>query len=82
MKISANFLALYSVLKPDTSSLSPSAKSKGVRLVSASKITIHMNNTLGKMHKVKVFELGESCLGEMKFKIIIKNNTTKIRLIS
>lgn len=36
MKISANALLLYSVLNPDTSSDSPSAKSKGVRLVSAS----------------------------------------------
>jgi hypothetical protein len=31
----ANPPALYSVLNPDTSSLSPSEKSKGVRLVSA-----------------------------------------------
>lgn len=36
MKISANALLLYSVLNPDTSSDSPSAKSNGVRLVSAS----------------------------------------------
>ena len=35
MKIKANEPALYSVLKPETSSDSPSAKSKGVRLVSA-----------------------------------------------
>lgn len=35
MKINANGPALYSVLNPDTSSDSPSAKSKGVRLVSA-----------------------------------------------
>lgn len=35
MKISANAPLLYSVLKPETSSDSPSAKSKGVRLVSA-----------------------------------------------
>jgi len=34
-KISANPPLLYSVLKPDTNSDSPSAKSKGVRLVSA-----------------------------------------------
>ena len=30
---------LYSVLKPDTSSDSPSARSKGVRLVSANIVT-------------------------------------------
>lgn len=35
MKIRANILLLYSVLNPDTSSDSPSAKSNGVRLVSA-----------------------------------------------
>lgn len=34
-KISANPPLLYSVLKPETNSDSPSAKSKGVRLVSA-----------------------------------------------
>lgn len=35
MKMNANMNLEYSVLNPDTSSLSPSAKSKGVRLVSA-----------------------------------------------
>jgi len=35
IKINANGPALYSVLNPDTSSDSPSAKSKGVRFVSA-----------------------------------------------
>ena len=34
-KINANPPLLYSVLKPDTNSDSPSAKSKGVRFVSA-----------------------------------------------
>lgn len=35
IKIKAKLLLLYSTLKPDTNSDSPSAKSKGVRLVSA-----------------------------------------------
>jgi len=35
IKISANILLLYSVLNPDTSSDSPSARSNGVRFVSA-----------------------------------------------
>jgi len=35
IKIKANPNLPYSILKPDTNSLSPSAKSKGVRLVSA-----------------------------------------------
>lgn len=39
IKINANGPLLYSVLNPDTSSDSPSAKSKGVRLVSASIVT-------------------------------------------
>lgn len=35
IKIKANTVPLYSTLKPDTNSDSPSAKSKGARLVSA-----------------------------------------------
>lgn len=42
MKIKANRPALNSMLKPDTSSDSPSAKSKGVRLVSARAVINHM----------------------------------------
>lgn len=37
MKINANEALAYSVLNPETNSLSPSVKSKGVRFVSASK---------------------------------------------
>lgn len=39
IKISANGPLLYSVLNPDTSSDSPSARSNGVRFVSASIVT-------------------------------------------
>lgn len=42
IKISAKALLLYSVLNPDTSSDSPSAKSNGVRFVSASAEINHM----------------------------------------
>jgi hypothetical protein len=42
MKISANALLLYSVLNPDTNSDSPSAKSNGVRFVSARDEMNHM----------------------------------------
>jgi len=42
MKIIANSPLLYSVLKPDTSSDSPSAKSNGVRLVSAKVVINHI----------------------------------------
>lgn len=42
MKISANLPALYSMLNPETSSDSPSAKSNGVRFVSARMVVNHM----------------------------------------
>jgi hypothetical protein len=43
IKISANIPLLYSTLNPDTSSDSPSAKSKGVRFVSARLVISHIN---------------------------------------
>lgn len=43
IKISANLPALYSMLNPETSSDSPSAKSNGVRLVSARVVANHIN---------------------------------------
>ena len=42
MKINANPSLPYSILNPETSSDSPSAKSKGVRLVSAKHEIIHI----------------------------------------
>lgn len=51
MKIIANLAALYSVLNPDTSSDSPSAVSKGVRLVSAKHVIIHANKMGDKKSK-------------------------------
>ena len=47
MKISANLPLLYSILNPDTSSDSPSAKSKGVRFVSASVVVNQQRNRMG-----------------------------------
>lgn len=41
----ANIPLLYSVLNPETNSDSPSAKSKGVRLVSAKLVIYHIQNT-------------------------------------
>jgi hypothetical protein len=46
-KIIANPPLLYSVLKPETNSDSPSAKSKGARLVSATSRQIQHNNHIG-----------------------------------
>lgn len=45
IKIKANNLEPYSILKPDTSSDSPSAKSNGVRFVSAKFVINHINIT-------------------------------------
>jgi hypothetical protein len=47
IKIKANPTAPYSILNPDTNSDSPSAKSKGVRLVSA-KHEISQTPAIGK----------------------------------
>jgi hypothetical protein len=50
-KIKAKPPLLYSTLKPETSSDSPSAKSKGVRLVSA-KQDANQLNAKGKVRKI------------------------------
>lgn len=53
IKIRANWAPLYSVLKPETSSLSPSAWSKGARLVSARHESSQIMHTRGRMSEVK-----------------------------
>lgn len=45
IKINANIPALYSTLNPDTNSDSPSAKSNGVRFVSARLVINHIKNS-------------------------------------
>lgn len=50
MKIKANKPLLYSILNPDTSSDSPSAKSNGVRLVSAKLVMNHRIATNGSIN--------------------------------
>jgi len=52
-KRKAKIILLYSVLNPETSSLSPSAKSKGERLVSA---TIVINQKIKIKIKIKLFK--------------------------
>jgi len=47
IKIKAKLPLLYSILNPETSSDSPSAKSNGVRLVSAS-VVMNQMNVMGK----------------------------------
>lgn len=49
IKIIANLPLLYSVLKPETNSLSPSAKSKGVRFSSAKTEIIHKSKEIWKI---------------------------------
>jgi hypothetical protein len=48
IKINANNPEEYSILKPETNSDSPSAKSNGARLVSANKVTTQTKNNGGK----------------------------------
>ena len=76
----ANLPPLYSVLNPDTSSDSPSAKSKGVRLVSAKAVTNQINplkgtkkikGTASILTKETIFNLIISIKGEIKIKIIL-----------
>lgn len=50
-KIKANHPPIYSTLKPDTNSDSLSAKSNGLRLVSAKHEVIHMKNKIVFPHK-------------------------------
>lgn len=45
-KMSANHPPIYSTLNPETNSDSPSAKSKGLRLVSAKQEIIHIMNRI------------------------------------
>lgn len=52
IKIIANLPLLYSVLNPDTNSDSPSAKSKGVRLVSAKIVVNQIIKDIGSI-KIK-----------------------------
>ena len=47
MKIRANKPLAYSVLNPETSSLSPSAKSNGARFVSANIVVNQINDKIG-----------------------------------
>lgn len=55
-KIKTNPTALYSILNPDTSSLSPSLKSKGVRLVSANRLITNIKEIIGfKIPKIILF---------------------------
>lgn len=55
IKIMANLLLLYSVLNPETNSLSPSAKSNGVRLSSATVENNHKQNGTKNKKFINIF---------------------------
>lgn len=69
IKIRAKFPALYSVLNPETSSLSPSAKSNGARFVSARQV----------INQIKEIGKKSSAASEVLFdKIIIRLKDLRI----
>lgn len=64
-KIKANHPPIYSTLNPETNSDSPSAKSKGLRLVSASDVIIHIiNNVIFPQKKYNILWEFEISLNE------------------
>lgn len=63
IKIRANLPALYSTLNPDTSSLSPSAKSNGARFASAKQVVSQIIATGGSSRREKIDVLARvSCM--------------------
>jgi len=82
-KIKANHPPIYSTLNPETSSDSPSAKSNGLRLVSAKHEDNHIvNNNIFPKKKYNIFWDSsiwvneKDCESNTKNKIIIKNDTS------
>jgi len=70
IKIKANTVPLYSTLNPETSSDSPSAKSKGARLVSANAVINHITRRGIKKINTGVINCGNEKL--IKFRELIK----------
>jgi len=82
MKIRAKVPLLYSVLKPETSSDSPSAKSKGVRFVSASVVINQIIKVSGRSRAIGT-AIVEEMLRKFKELAIIRGlNKTRIILTS
>lgn len=76
IKINAKTFLAYSVLKPDTNSLSPSARSNGVRLVSASNVV----NQINKRGGIRIDELnGVDLRNDWRLKEV-KNLSNEIRI--
>lgn len=76
IKISANFPPPYSTLNPETSSDSPSAKSKGARFVSASRVTSHVIKRGGIM-KRRGTEWKKSGVEKLKVKRAVRAQINK-----
>lgn len=69
IKIRANWPPLYSVLKPETSSLSPSAWSNGARLVSAK----HESSQIKTKGGAKKINIGAVVRARFNLKVLIIN---------
>ena len=79
-KIKANPAAPYSILNPETNSDSPSAKSKGARLVSATQVTNHIKET-GNIIKANQINSWDSLIS-MNLKVPTrKRGNSKIKAI-
>lgn len=79
IKISAKAPPLYSVLNPETSSDSPSERSKGVRFVSAREVA-NQTNAEGSMSKI-IQEYWVRLINERSKDIIRVNGPRRIRAI-
>ncbi len=66
IKINANPTAPYSVLNPDTSSDSPSAKSNGVRLVSATQEINHNITTGEQINTLETKEVSDHLINSVE----------------
>jgi len=84
MKIRANIPALYSTLNPETSSDSPSAKSNGVRFVSAKFVINHIINSgiiNNISHKLDFIMLRSMVLWRIKILKIISAIDTSYEIV-
>lgn len=83
IKSSANPTEAYSTLNPDTSSDSPSEKSKGVRLVSATQEISHKTSNGRYRHQENIILFIREILVKLKaFTEIAKVKIIKAKLIS
>lgn len=82
IKIMANSALPYSVLNPETSSDSPSAKSKGVRFASAKMVNLHKIMIIGCIANARKEDVSEECQKSKCLAINKKDKMIKTILIS